>query len=102
MRRFRVKVDSVTGKTQTFLREGYVNEDQLPDGLALDLEKKGILEFVTELMEPEDLTPTAPEPKKPEMKDFTRIELMDRLTDAGVKFSKDSSKVELFEKFRNL
>lgn len=96
MPNYRVAVDSVTGKRgRVFWRGDSVTDEQFEN--ARELSRQGFLEEIIVIME--EQIEMKPEPK---LEDFTRGNLMNKLKEAGVKFSPNSSKVELFEKWKNL
>lgn len=95
MPNYRVAVDSLTGKNgRTYYRGDSVTHEQFVS--SEELARQG---FLQEFIVIEEKIEVKPEPK---LEDFTRGNLMDKLKEAGIKFSPNSSKVELFEKWKNL
>ncbi len=95
MPNYRVAVDSLTGKHgRIHYRGDTVTDEQFIS--AEELAKQGFLEKFIVIEEKIELKP------EPKLEDFTRGTLMDRLKEAGVKFSPNSSKVELFEIWKKL
>lgn len=92
---YRVAVDSLTGKQgRIHYRGDTVTGEQFIS--AEELVKQGFLQEFIVIEEKIDLKP------EPKLEDYTRRYLMDKLKEAGVTFSPNSSKVELFEKFKIL
>lgn len=92
MPRYRVKVDSLTGKNgRTFYRGDSVTDENFIS--AEELVRQGFLEEFIEM---------SVEPVVLNINDYTRVRLMDLLNSAGVGFSKNASKIELFEKLKAL
>ena len=107
MREYKVVALSLSGRNNRIFKSGdIVNEDNFPEGQAEQLVNQGFIEYrKTNDKEPSiqaDPGEGQPELKVVEVKKFeevTRAQIIERLTDKGVVFDKNSSKRDLYDLF---
>lgn len=103
MKLYEVSVDNLTGIRALFRRGDRVSENQFSPGLAKQLENQGFLKFITDNDDLSvDVPREIPDMREPTMDDYTRPRLMEMLKEAGIKVSNNSSKVELYERWKKI